>query len=140
MSGKSETGWRRDRDSNPGYGCPHSSFRDYPVRPLRHLSAARNFAGLARSQVDLGARRLAQGHLLAKPLDGHRGDARTDPACGATLNAACFATAKGYIPLLWNVSSSFRRLPGAPLMCPAMLMPASASAMSCATVHSISAG
>ena len=67
-----DTRWRRDRDSNPGYGCPHSSFRDYPVRPLRHLSAARIFAGklniAAQSQVDLGARRLAEGRRFAKPL------------------------------------------------------------------------
>ena len=33
-------GWRRDRDSNPGWGHPHNGFRDRPVRPLRHLSAA----------------------------------------------------------------------------------------------------
>ena len=31
--------WRRDRDSNPGWGRPHNGFRDRPVRPLRHLSA-----------------------------------------------------------------------------------------------------
>ncbi len=31
--------WRRDRDSNPGWSCPHNGFRDRPVRPLRHLSA-----------------------------------------------------------------------------------------------------
>jgi hypothetical protein len=30
--------WRRDRDSNPGWGHPHNGFRDRPVRPLRHLS------------------------------------------------------------------------------------------------------
>ena len=30
--------WRRDRDSNPGYGCPYNGFRIRPVRPLRHLS------------------------------------------------------------------------------------------------------
>src|SRR5258708_6287677 len=29
---------RRGRDSNPGYGCPHTGFRDRPNRPLWHLS------------------------------------------------------------------------------------------------------
>ncbi len=30
--------WRRDRDSNPRTPCEVNSFRDCPVRPLRHLS------------------------------------------------------------------------------------------------------
>ena len=30
--------WRRDRDSNPGYGFPYTRFPSVPVRPLRHLS------------------------------------------------------------------------------------------------------
>ena len=30
--------WRRDRDSNPGWGHPHNGFRDRPVQPLRHPS------------------------------------------------------------------------------------------------------
>ncbi len=32
--------WRRGRDSNPGSTEVLSGFRDHPVRPLRHLSAA----------------------------------------------------------------------------------------------------
>ena len=32
--------WRRSRDSNPGWSYPHNGFRDRPVQPLRHFSAA----------------------------------------------------------------------------------------------------
>src|SRR5262249_12539618 len=35
---KSLSGKRRGRDSNPRYGCPHTGFRDRPIRPLWHLS------------------------------------------------------------------------------------------------------
>jgi site-specific DNA recombinase len=31
--------WRRRRDSNPRYGCPYASFRDWCLQPLGHLSA-----------------------------------------------------------------------------------------------------
>jgi hypothetical protein len=31
--------WRRERDSNPRYGCPHNGFRDRPIQPLWHPSA-----------------------------------------------------------------------------------------------------
>ena len=31
--------WRRDRDSNPGWSCPHTGFRDQPIQPLWHLSS-----------------------------------------------------------------------------------------------------
>ena len=33
--------WRRDRDSNPGDRCQPNSFQDYRIRPLCHLSAAK---------------------------------------------------------------------------------------------------
>ena len=35
---QAEHTWRRDRDSNPGRGCPRNGFRDRPVQPLRHPS------------------------------------------------------------------------------------------------------
>jgi hypothetical protein len=30
--------WRRERDSNPRYGFPYSSFQDWRLQPLGHLS------------------------------------------------------------------------------------------------------
>ena len=36
---RSNREWRRGRDSNPRYGCPHTCFRDKPVQPLLHLSS-----------------------------------------------------------------------------------------------------
>ena len=30
--------WRRERDSNPRYGCPHTRFPSVRLRPLGHLS------------------------------------------------------------------------------------------------------
>src|SRR5580700_9775171 len=30
--------WRRGRDSNPRYGFPYSSFQDWRLQPLGHLS------------------------------------------------------------------------------------------------------
>jgi hypothetical protein len=44
-------GWRRDRDSNPGWGHPHNGFRDRPVRPLRHLSAQAGSAYADRKRI-----------------------------------------------------------------------------------------
>src|ERR1700686_5050075 len=32
------TRWRRGRDSNPRYGFPYSSFQDWRLQPLGHLS------------------------------------------------------------------------------------------------------
>ena len=40
-----ENKWRRERDSNPRYGCPYSDFRDRRLRPLSHLSACTVPAG-----------------------------------------------------------------------------------------------
>ena len=34
-----QTVWRRERDSNPRYGFPYSSFQDWRLQPLGHLSA-----------------------------------------------------------------------------------------------------
>jgi hypothetical protein len=34
-----QTAWRRERDSNPRYGFPHSGFQDHPFQPLTHPSA-----------------------------------------------------------------------------------------------------
>ena len=31
--------WRRDRDSNPGYGYPHNALAGRHLQPLGHLSA-----------------------------------------------------------------------------------------------------
>jgi hypothetical protein len=31
--------WRRDRDSNPGYGCPHTRVPGVHLQPLGHLSS-----------------------------------------------------------------------------------------------------
>ena len=52
-------GWRRDRDSNPGWGHPHNGFRDRPVRPLRHppLIAATHRRGGAEAQGVMAAPR-----------------------------------------------------------------------------------
>ena len=33
-----QTGWRRERDSNPRYGFPYSGFQDRPFQPLTHPS------------------------------------------------------------------------------------------------------
>ena len=41
--------WRRDRDSNPGWTCIHTGFRNRPVRPLRHLSALSGGASLCKA-------------------------------------------------------------------------------------------
>ncbi len=30
--------WRRGRDSNSRYGCPHTAFREQRLQPLGHLS------------------------------------------------------------------------------------------------------
>ena len=44
--------WRRERDSNPRYGFPHSGFQDRRLRPLGHPSSLRERA----SQIwDAGA-------------------------------------------------------------------------------------
>ena len=32
------TNWRRGRDSNPRWSCPHNDFRDRPIQPLWHPS------------------------------------------------------------------------------------------------------
>src|SRR5688572_5819132 len=40
--------WRRERDSNPRYGCPYSGFRDRPIQPLSHLSAGENTRVISR--------------------------------------------------------------------------------------------
>ena len=34
-----ETTWRRERDSNPRYGFPHTRFPSVRLQPLGHLSA-----------------------------------------------------------------------------------------------------
>ena len=34
-----QTGWRRERDSNPRYGFPYSGFQDRLFQPLTHPSA-----------------------------------------------------------------------------------------------------
>ncbi len=63
--------WRRGRDSNPGWGCPHNGFRDRPVQPLRHLSGALIITQTGR-QVDSLARvcvRIA-GHALQRAEKG----------------------------------------------------------------------
>jgi hypothetical protein len=31
--------WRRERDSNPRYGCPHTDLANQRLQPLGHLSA-----------------------------------------------------------------------------------------------------
>ena len=36
--------WRRGRDSNPGWSCPHNGFRDRPIQPLWHLSIKRQLS------------------------------------------------------------------------------------------------
>ena len=41
--------WRRERDSNPRYGCPHTRFPSVLLRPLGHLSASED----ATFQVNL---------------------------------------------------------------------------------------
>ncbi len=42
--------WRRDRDSNPGYGLPYTHFPGVRLRPLGHLSAGN--AGYTDGPVD----------------------------------------------------------------------------------------
>ena len=37
--GKTQTAWRRERDSNPRYPCGHSGFQDRLFQPLTHPSA-----------------------------------------------------------------------------------------------------
>ncbi len=46
-------GVRRERDSNPRWGCPHNGFRDRPIQPLSHLSIVS-----IRAQEDLNLRPL----------------------------------------------------------------------------------
>src|SRR5580658_4175686 len=38
LSSSKQRSWRRGRDSNPRYGFPYSSFQDWRLQPLGHLS------------------------------------------------------------------------------------------------------
>lgn len=35
---RTDFSWRRGRDLNPRYGCPHTAFRERLLQPLGHLS------------------------------------------------------------------------------------------------------
>src|SRR5215471_10645789 len=55
-----QTEWRRERDSNPRYGFPYSSFQDWRLQPLGHLSATTTVllqstfnAGLSGTRIPL---------------------------------------------------------------------------------------
>src|SRR6516225_5133580 len=43
--GRERDGWRREWDSNPRYGFPHTRFPSVRLKPLGHPSKAENFAG-----------------------------------------------------------------------------------------------
>ena len=44
--------WRRGRDSNPRYGFPYSSFQDWRLQPLGHLSSYHIFTVSSRKSAN----------------------------------------------------------------------------------------
>jgi hypothetical protein len=87
-------GWRRGRDLNPRWSCPHAAFRVRCIQPLCHLSAAGRALHIdmrcARQDRSWGKRRKARGWnparclfspFLPRPtLKGRQGGLGTKPA------------------------------------------------------------
>src|ERR1700730_16174703 len=55
--------WRRARDSNPRYGFPYSSFQDWRLQPLGHLSGYYTFTTIASFFAGIA------GHFLSLSID-----------------------------------------------------------------------
>src|SRR5436305_11708561 len=66
--GSQQTSWRRERDSNPRYGCPYTHFPGVRLQPLGHLS---NRACATKAHAFFGETR-AKGALRASSLSERR--------------------------------------------------------------------
>ena len=86
--------WRRGWDSNPRYRCRHAAFRVRCFRPLSHLSARRNGAGVKPARRWVGAAS-SSGCGGCKARCARIGDAPFRPGHGARGLPAAAAALHG---------------------------------------------
>ena len=61
--------WRREWDSNPRYGFPHTRFPSVRLKPLGHLSEGPSLEGARRLLQEMARDRPSYFHNILETLD-----------------------------------------------------------------------
>jgi hypothetical protein len=86
--------WRRERDSNPRWSCPHNGFQDRRNRPLCHPSTVE---GSLTSVISIAERACAVNHFWLLPAHSGGPGCRRHPH--ASIRAAPYSARMASLPL-----------------------------------------